>query len=311
MIRFFVNWLAATPELAAPYTLAALGLILCERAGVLNLTAEGMMLVGAMAAIGASISLSPDPAIVLLAAMAAAALVSLIFAGLVVVLRVNQVIVGLAMVFLCAGGTDLLGSIAGWQNQPVPGLTPIDLFGLASLPIVGPILFHQSIVVYLTPVLVLLVHFVLGRTMTGLRLRAAGDAPDAVDAAGVNVPLLRIGAILAGSALMGLAGAAISVAGVKLWFPNMTGGRGWIAIALVLFARRRPWRALAGASLFGAIEALIPRVGGLGIRLPEYIVLMTPYVVTLGVMAWAGRTGEGGSDEPLALGRPFLREERL
>ena len=240
MIRFFVNWLAATPELAAPYTLAALGLILCERAGVLNLTAEGMMLVGAMAAIAASISLSPDPAIVLLAAMAAAALVSLIFAGLVVVLRVNQVIVGLAMVFLCAGGTDLLGSIAGWQNQPVPGLTPIDLFGLASLPIVGPILFHQSIVVYLTPVLVLLVHFVLGRTMTGLRLRAAGDAPDAVDAAGVNVPLLRIGAILAGSALMGLAGAAISVAGVKLWFPNMTGGRGWIAIALVLFARRPP-----------------------------------------------------------------------
>ncbi len=212
---------------------------------------------------------------------------------------------------LAPGGTDLLGSVAGWQNRPVPGLAPLDLFGWSHVPLVGPVLFHQSLVVYLTPVLAVLVHGVLTQTVVGLRLRAAGDAPDAVDAAGVNVLLLRVGAIAAGSALMGLAGAAISVAGVKVWFPNMIGGRGWIAIALVLFARRRPGGALAGALLFSAIEALIPRVGSLGVRLPEYIVLMTPYVVTLAVMAWGGRSEQSGSGEPMALGRPFLREERL
>lgn len=309
MSGFFISWLAAVPELAIPYALAALGLILCERAGVLNLTVEGMMLVGAMAAIGCSIDLSSSPVVVLPVAMAAAAFVSLLFALLVVVLRVDQVVVGLAMVFLCAGGTDLIGTLAGWQNQPVTGLRPLDLFGLASVPVLGPVLLNQSIVVYLTPVLVLLVHRFLGHSMTGLRLRAAGDAPDAVDAAGHSVVWLRVGGIVAGSALMGLAGAAISAAGVKMWFPNMTGGRGWIAIALMLFARRQPWRALAGATLFGGIEALIPRIGGLGIRLPEYILLTTPYVATLVVMAWSGRRGEPAR-EPLALGRPFLREER-
>jgi len=153
----------------------------------------------------------------------------------------------------------------------------------------------------------------LNRSTPGLRLRAVGENPQAADAAGIPVPLWRFGAVVAGSALVGLAGAYISVVGTKLWIAGMTGGRGWIAVALVIFARWSPWRALAGALLFGCIEALIPQLAAAGVQLPQYFVLMTPYVVTLGVMVWvalARRGGQAVHDEPGALGQPYLREER-
>ena len=310
MMDFLISWLANTPEAAAAYALAALGLLICERAGVLNLSAEGIMLIGAMSAIGASLQLGGPPIAAMVCAMIAASLVSVLFALMVVTLRINQVISGLAIVFFCQGLTQLLGTVLNWQNHPVSGLLPIPIPWLSELPLVGKIFFTQNAVIYLTLPIFALVHYVLYRTIAGLRIRAVGESPDAADAAGISVAGVRYAAILAGSALIGLAGALLSVGGVKMWFPDMSNGRGWIAVALVIFARWQPWRALFGALLFGCIESLIPRIAAAGIRVPQYFMLMTPYLVTLGVMIWAALSGNVRSNQPGALGSAYSREER-
>ncbi len=310
-MQFLAGWLANSPDAAAPYALAALGLIISERAGVLTLTAEGLMLIGAVAAVGCELTLGGYPLAALLAAAAAASVVSLLFAVLVVTLRVNQVIAGLVMVFFCQGLSTMLGTRLGWQNQPVAGMLGVFVPGLTSIAIIGPILFGQTVVTYLTVPIFVAVDFVLRRTMPGLRLRAVGENPEAADAAGVSVPLTRYAAIIAGAALVGLAGGLLSVGGVKMWFPGMAGGRGWIAVALVIFARWRPWRALIGALLFGGIESLVPRIAAAGIQAPHYFMLMAPYLVTLGVMIWTAVSSKPGSAaEPGALGLAFVREER-
>ena len=174
-------------------------------------------------------------------------LVSLLFAFLVVFLRVNQVIAGLAIVFFCYGLTGLLGTLGGWTNRAITGLHAVAIWPLSEIPIVGKILFSQDLVVYLAIPIFFLVNYVLTRSMLGLRLRSVGENPQAADAAGVSVSLYRLGAVIAGSALIGLAGGYLSVVDVKLWIPDISGGRGWIAVALVIFARWQPWRALFGA----------------------------------------------------------------
>jgi ABC-type uncharacterized transport system permease subunit len=310
MMQFLAGWLANTPDAAAPYALAALGLIISERAGVLTLTAEGLMLIGAVSAIGCELTLGGYPLLSLVASMLAASVVSLLFAVLVVTLRVNQVISGLAVVFFCQGLSTLLGTQLGWQNQPVSGLLGVVIPGLTSLAFIGPILFGQTVVTYFTLPVFAAVDHVLRRTMPGLRLRAVGENPEAADAAGVSVPLTRYAAIVAGAALIGLAGGLLSVGGVKMWFPGMSSGRGWIAVALVIFARWRPWRALLGALLFGGIESMVPRIAAAGIQAPQYFMLMAPYLVTLGVMIWTAVARRPGGVEPGSLGLAFVREER-
>jgi simple sugar transport system permease protein len=310
MVEFLVNWIAGVPITALPYALAALGLIISERSGVLNLTAEGLMLVGAMAGIGSCLVLGDYPLVALVVGMVAASVVSLLFAGMVVVLRVNQVISGLAIAFFCHGLTGLIGVVTGWQNKPIPGLRPLSFGPLSDIPVIGHILFRQDLLVYLTIPIFIAVSLALRGSMVGLKLRAVGENPAAADAAGVSIALYRIGAILAGSALVGLAGAYISVAGVKIWFTGMTSGRGWIAIALVIFARWAPWPALGGALLFGCIEAVIPHIAAAGIKVPQYFVLMTPYLATIAVMIWIGASQRGSAGEPGALGQPHVREER-
>jgi len=310
MLNFLVNWLADMPDSAAAYALAALGLIISERSGVLNLTAEGLMLVGGVTGIGAYLIFGGYPELALLIAMVAAAFVSLLFSAMVVVLRVNQVISGLAIVFFCQGLTNLVGTQLGWQNKPVAGLVHVQIPVLSELPIIGHILFSQNLVVYATVPIFFLVTFVLRSTMVGLRVRSVGENPEAADAAGVNVALTRVGAIAAGSALIGLAGALITVGGVRVWVADITGGRGWIAVALVIFARWQPWRALLGALLFGCIESLIPRIAAAGIQAPQYFMLMLPYVITLAVMVWSNLRKTSASEEPGALGLAYVREER-
>ena len=307
---FLVNWIASTPDMAAPYALAALGMIVSERAGILSLTAEGLMLVGALSGVATFITLGGHPGLALLASALVAGGTSLLFALLTVVLRVNQVIAGLAFVFFCQGATNMIGTLAGWANQPIAGLAPLSLGFLSAIPGVGKILFSQDLVVYLLVPIFFLVHRLLFHSTVGMRLRAVGEAPDAADAAGVSVALTRIAAIVGGACLIGLAGGYLSVVSTKLWIAGMAGGRGWIAIALVIFARWRPWPALAGALLFGCIEALIPQVAAAGIKVPQYFVLMTPYLVTIGVMVWVAIAKREGSAEPGALGQPFVREER-
>ena len=306
---FLVNWISNVPGFAVPFALAALGLILTEKSGVLSLGAEGFMLMGAMAGVGAVV-VTGQPLLALVIAALAAAAISLVFAALVVVLRVNQVIAGLAMVFLCQGLTSLIATTEGWTSRAIIGLAKLPIPGLADIPVAGRILFQQDIVVYLVIPIFLGVQWILNRTETGLRLRAVGENPEAADSAGVSVALYRTGAIMAGAALVGLAGGYLSVAVAKIWVDGMAGGRGWIAIALVIFARWHPWRALLGAVIFGAIEALIPRVAAIGVQVPQYFMLMTPYVATLLVMIWAAMRGNVRLDEPGALGRPHVREER-
>jgi simple sugar transport system permease protein len=309
-MEFLVNWLANTPGFAVPFALAALGLIVTEKSGVLSLGAEGFMLMGAMTGVGAIATMGGHSFAALLIAALATAIVSLVFAVMVVTLKVNQVISGLAMVFLSQGLTSLISTQEGWTNKAVAGLSAVPIPLLSQIPFIGRVLFDQDIIVYLTIPIFLAVHFVLTRTELGLRLRAVGENPEAADAAGINVSAYRFGAVLCGAALVGLAGAYLSIAAAKIWVDGMAGGRGWIAIALVIFARWYPWRALLGALLFGCIEALIPRVAAVGIQVPQYFVLMTPYIATLAVMIWTSLAATSRSAEPGALGQPHVREER-
>jgi simple sugar transport system permease protein len=253
------------------------------------------------------------PLISLLAAMLAGSVVSLLFALMVLVMRINQVIAGLALVFFCQGLTGLLGTLLEWTNHPVTGLAAVPLWPFSGLPLIGKV-FVQNPLVYLTPIIFIAVVWFLTRTTHGLRLRAVGENPQAADAAGISVLGYRLAAILAGAALIGLAGGYISVLSTKMWIADMTGGRGWIAVSLVIFARWSPWRALAGAILFGCIEALIPQLATTGVRLPQYFVLMTPYAVTLLVMIWVAmgqrQSLTTSGSQPGALGEPFIREER-
>ena len=267
-VSIVLNWLASTPDFAVPYALAALGLIISERAGVLSLGAEGLMLVGALAGIGAQIAIG-QPAVSLVLAMLAAGMVSVLFAVMVIWLRVNQVIAGLALVFFCQGLTALVGSMAEWTNHATEGIGAMGLWPLSMLPGVGR-LFEQNAMVWLTLPIFCAVAWFFARTSTGLRLRAVGENPQAADAAGIRVAAWRFAAVLAGSALVGL----------------------------------------AGAVLFGCIEALIPQLAAAGVQLPQYFVMMTPYAVTLGVMVWVALSRRGADEEPGALGQPYVREER-
>lgn len=311
MIVFLVTWLAIIPQLAVPYALAALGLIISERSGILNLTAEGLMLVGALSSVAVLLTFHVDPLIAMLAGMVGACLVSVIFAFLVIVLRVNQVIAGLVMVFFCQGLTSLLGNLFGWTSKAFSGLGPVPLGALANIPVVGPVLFRQDLITYLLIPMFIAVSYMLNRTRFGLRLRAVGENPEAADAVGIAVSSTRFLAVVLGSALVGLAGAYIAIASVKIWIDDMTAGRGWIAIALVIFARWSPWRALGGALLFGCIQAVIPKLAAAGVVLPQYLVMTTPYLATLAVMIWVSiRHLNAPGDEPGALGQPYVREER-
>lgn len=310
MQDFVINWLASVPGFAVPFALAALGLIISEKSGVLNLGAEGFMLVGAAAGAGAFITLGGYPLVALLLAALVSMVFALIFAVLVIGLRINQVISGLLMVILAQGLTSLVATQQGWTNIAIRGLAKLDLGPLTTIPVLGPILFHQDLIVYLLIPIFAAVSYVLNRTFIGLRLRAVGENPEAADAAGINVGLYRLGAVLVGAALIGLAGGYLTVVVAKIWVDDMAGGRGWIAVALVIFARWYPWRALIGAVLFGAIDALIPRVAAAGIQVPQYFMLMLPYVVTLGVMIWSSLARDRASNEPEALGQPYVREER-
>ena len=295
MVEFLQFWIASIPGFAAPFALAAFGLILSERAGVLNLGAEGFMLTGALAGIGLVLGGLP-PLVALAGAALAGVATGLVFGILVVGLRMSHVIGGLVLVFLATALTSAVATAQGWTNRAIGGLEPI--------------LFGQDAVVLATPVICAGVAWLLARTRFGLTLRAVGENPAAADAAGIDVTAMRLAAVCLGGVLLGLAGGYLTVGVTRVWVDGLVGGRGWIAIALVIFARWSPWPALLGALLFGGIEALIPRIAAAGIEMPRYFLLMTPYLVTLAVMVWAAARGGDRWTQPAALGQHHIREER-
>jgi general nucleoside transport system permease protein len=301
---------------------AAIGEIFAERAGVLNLGVEGMMLMGAVAGFSTTVS-TGNPWLGVIMAMLAGGLISLLHAVVTIHFRADQVVSGLALTFLGSGLARVLGE--GLSNAGNTELLPRLTIPLVSqVPVIGPIFFHdQSILVYVGYLLVPIAWFWINRTRPGLHLRAVGEYPAAADAQGIGVYRLRYAYVFVGGLLAGLAGATITLATSPGWFSEQTtNGRGWIAVGLVIFAQWSPIRAAFGAYLFGAISRYILDVQGagtiLGITNPfqagrsaTFFLEMLPYLlVVLVVVIGSREAARKRVGAPAALGTPYVRGER-
>lgn len=304
-----ISVLAAAISSGTAILYACLGEILCERAGVLNLGVEGMMLMGALGGFAATYY-SGSPWLGVLAALLVGGATSLIHALLTVTLRANQVVSGLALTLFGAGLSAFLGKPLVGQPAPAAFVrTPIPL--LADIPALGPILFQQDLLTYLSYLLVPALWYFMFHTRPGLQLRAVGENPASTDVMGISVGGLRYLYIALGGMLAGLGGAYISLVSNPSWTENITAGRGWIAIALVIFATWSPLRAALGAYLFGGVEAVQFRLQSSGATISPFFLNMLPYLFTVLVLVLATReTVRRRMGAPAALGRPYAREER-
>ena len=290
--------LAAAVQSGTPILYATLGEIITERTGILNLGVEGIMMVGALTAYIVA-RLSGNAWFGFAAGGSAGALLAAVHGLVCIGFRGNQVVSGLALTILGTGLADYLGtpyigqSIIGFQKQAIPLLQ--------SIPVLGPVFFYQDRLVYLSYLMPFLVWFGLQRTTWGLNLRAVGEQPDAVVAAGLSVPVLRLVGVLLGGLLIGWGGAYLSLAYTHLWTNGLSAGRGWIAVALVIFAFWRPGRAVIGAYLFGGVMALQFRLQALGTHLPSSLLLMLPYALTIVVLV-AASIQHRGNAAPAELG---------
>jgi len=300
-----------------PLLLAGLGELLAERSGVLNLGVEGMMLMGAVTGFMVSQRIHGPAWVALVAAifaaMAAGALMALIHAFLTITVRVNQIVSGLALTIFAgaAGLSSYLGQV--WKVGGEHGLHQfrrIDVFGLKNVPVLGPLLFHDDAMVYLSWALVVVVAWYLYRTRAGLYVRSVGESPSAADAMGVNVTRYRYIHTIVGGAFAGLGGAYFTLAIAPIWTDGLTAGAGWIAIALVIFAFWRPDLLLVGAYLFGILSSLGFTLQARGVHLPSEFFSALPYVMTI-VALVAASTGWASHrlGTPAALGVPYSREE--
>ncbi|MCW1933404.1 ABC transporter permease [Pararhodobacter zhoushanensis] len=288
---------------ATPILLAAIGELVVEKAGVLNLGVEGMMITGAVAGFAIAVT-TQNPYLGMLGAVVAGALVSMLFAVLTQLLMANQVASGLALTLFGLGFSALLGqSYVGI----VPPRTPkLDFGPLTDLPVVGPILFNHDILVYVSIALVAAVWYWLNYSRGGRVLRAVGENHDSAHALGYKVTRVRILAIAFGGACAGLGGAYLSLVRVPQWTEGMTAGAGWIALALVVFASWRPWRALAGAYLFGGIMVLQLNLQAAGFRIPVEYLAMSPYIITILVLViMSSNRARRSMAAPGSLGRSF------
>jgi simple sugar transport system permease protein len=291
--------LAAIMVAATPILLAALGELVVERAGVLNLGVEGMMITGAICGFAVAVN-SGSPALGFVAAAAGGAVLSLLFALLTQVALANQVASGLALTLFGLGLSSLLGQ--GYQGIKPPPTPRLDLGPLSELPFLGRVLFSHDLMVYLALGLVAAVWALLRHTRAGLILRAVGENHDAAHALGYKVVRVRVLAILFGGACAGLGGAYISLIRVPQWTEGMTSGAGWIALALVVFASWKAGRVLLGAWLFGGVSVLQLNLQAAGLAIPVEYLSMSPYLITILVLVIMARDK---SRAPASLGRSF------
>ncbi len=298
-------FLSSTIGMAAPLLLAALGELLVEQSGVINIGIEGVMLTGAFAAMAAAYA-TGSPAIGLCAAIAAAIVMTATLGVIAINLAVNQVVAGTALDVFALGVTGVfyrrMFGITG-KALTVNTLARIRLGPLARIPILGPALFNQNGLVYLAFLLVPLVWLILYRTRYGLHLRAAGERPEAADALGLGVYRLRWQAMLVSGVLTGLAGAYLTLGYTNTFVEGMSAGRGFIALAIVILGEWRPLGVAVAAVLFGAAIALQFTLQAVGTGLPYQLFLALPYVLTLVVLTLLGGQGHA----PSALGEPYLR----
>ena len=292
--------LAASILIAStPILLAALGELVAERAGVLNLGVEGMMILGAVMGFAAAYG-TGSPALGFLAGAAGGTALALVFGVLTQALMANQVATGLALTLFGLGLSALIGQgFVGVRPPPVARLDG----PLSDIPVLGPVLLSHDAVLYLGLLAVPAIWVFLHRTRAGLILRAVGEGHDAAHALGYPVMVVRLSAIAFGGAMAGLGGAYLSLVRVPQWTEGMTSGAGWIALAIVVFASWRPGRALLGALLFGGVAVLQLNLQAAGLALPAWLLSASPYLVTIAVLVAISR--RRGAAAPADLGRPF------
>jgi simple sugar transport system permease protein len=295
--------IAATIASGTPLALAGLGLLLNEKAGILNLGAEGMMLVAAIAGF-ATAFLTGSDGVAFAAGAAAGAAMALVFGVLVIWLNTNQYASGLALSLFGAGFSAFVG--LGFVGKKLETREAFQVPLLGDIPFIGPALFRQHPMAYLAIALTLAVAWFLYRSRGGLILRAVGESPESAHALGYRVRLLRLAAVVAGGALCGLAGAYLSVVYAPLWVEGLVAGRGWIALALTTFATWRPARVLLGAYLFGGVTMLQFALQTMNVQVASQLLAMLPYLATIVVLALISRNPTWiRINMPASLGKPF------
>jgi ABC-type uncharacterized transport system permease subunit len=289
-----------------PLVFAALGELVVEKSGVLNLGVEGMMLVGAIASFIVA-ARTGAPWLGVGAGALAGALLSMIFGLIALTLRANQVATGLALSLFGIGLSAFVGR--PYMSVVIEGLKPLAVPGLTNLPLLGKLVFGHNPLVYASIALFAAVQIFLRRTRAGLVLRAVGESPQSAHAIGYPVIAIRYAAVLFGGACAGLGGAFLAVAYTPSWVEGMTAGRGWIALALVVFATWKPWRVMIGAYLFGSVTLAQFQAQAAGVAVPAQLLAMLPYLATVVVLAIISRDATMiRLNAPASLGRPYHPE---
>ncbi len=300
----FALLIAATLNAGTILAIAGIGLLINERAGIINLGAEGMMLVAAIAGFATAVHTGNDW-LAFAAGAAAGALMAAAFGALVIWLNTNQVASGLALSLFGAGFSAFVG--INYVQGKLGERPQFSIPGLADIPFIGPALFRQHPMVYGAMLLVAGVAWFLYRSRAGLVLRAVGESPESAHALGYPVRRIRMAAVMTGGALCGVAGAYISVVYTPLWVEGMVAGKGWIALALTTFATWRPARILLGAYLFGGVTMLQFHLQGQGVDIPSQFLSMLPYVATIVVLVLISRNAAWiKANMPASLGQPFF-----
>jgi len=300
----FALLLAATLNAGTVLAFAALGLLINERAGIVNLGAEGIMLVAAIAGFATAFHTGSDW-IAFAAGMGAGAVMAAAFGWLVIWLNTNQYASGLALSLFGAGFSAFVG--IKYTQEKLGERTHFEIAGLTDIPFVGPALFRQHPMVYLAIALTIALTWFLYRSRAGLVLRAVGESPESAHALGYPVRRIRLAAVIAGGALCGLSGAYISVIYTPLWVEGMVAGKGWIALALTTFATWRPARVLLGAYLFGGVTMLQFHLQGEGVQVSSQLLTALPYLATIVVLVLISRNARWiRINMPASLGKPFF-----
>jgi len=301
----FALLIAASIASGTALAVAALGLLISERSGVLNLGAEGMMLVAAIAGFATAVH-THSTLLALFAGAGAAAVLALVFGVLVIWLHTNQYATGLALSLFGTGFSAFVGMPYASESLGKPA-APWSLPVLGDIPFLGPAVFRQHPFTYFAVIAAFAVAWFLYRTKPGLVLRAIGESPESAHALGYPVRRLRLAAVCTGGAMAGLAGAYISVVHTPLWVEGMIAGRGWIALSLTAFATWRPLRVLLGAYLFGGVTMLQLQLQGQGVDIPVQLLTMLPYVATIVVLVLISRNATWiRVNMPASLGKPFI-----
>lgn len=312
MTEALISFAAAAVVAGTPLLFAIIGEIITERSGKLNLGVEGMMLMGAV--LGFFVGLkTANPILAVSAAAAAGGLGAAIYSLLTITLRANQIVTGLALTIFGTGfasymGKQLIGSVApeGIKTFFVDISIPV----LGSIPVIGEIFFQHSIFVYFGYIAAISAGLYLYKTRTGLNLRAVGENMSAADAAGINVEFYQYLHTIIGGAMAGIAGGYLSLVYVPAWQENVTAGRGWIAVALVIFCRWNPLLALFGAYVFGGLDIIGFRLQQFDIQISQYLIDMLPYIITIVLLVGASIKKSKENSPPGALGLPYFREDR-